>query len=404
MLDTETRELLNEVKSQLAQSNKIAAAVEQLEEQLRVLPKTIESKIAAIRSVSWDDRGNYRGVFASEDQARAFGLLIMARTNGDFANRAADALKSEFKDVHQRAMDSTADGALIPTEFSTRLQSLFESYGVFEANAFRMPMSSDQEVFMRQTGDPDVFLLSENTDADESEPSFDAITLNAKEWGTYMLYPKTLGEDAAAAVGELIAVSFVRAIAKKADNIGFNGDGTATYFGISGVRQRLVNVNGVDDGGGLVLGSGNLWSELVLADFNQVVGALPQYAADEAAWYCSRMFFYQVMIPAAITEGTATLAELQGRAQMMFLGYPVRFTQVMPVAQANSQVPVVLGNLRQAATVGDRRMVKIDQSEHAAFRKRQVAVLGSRRIAINVHDVGTATEAGPVVGLITASS
>ena len=46
----------------------------------------------------------------------------------------------------------------------------------------------------------------------------------------------------------------------------------------------------------------------------------------------------------------------------------------------------------------------MDQSTEAEFAKRQVVVLGVRRVAVNVHDVGSAEAAGPVVGLITAAA
>ena len=112
MLDQETRELLTEVKSTLAETNKVRAAVQQLEEQMKGVPSTIENKLAAMRRMVFDDRGNYRGVaFGCEEEARGFGLFVLAKTAGD--QRALGALKAEFKDVFQRAFGDAADALLL---------------------------------------------------------------------------------------------------------------------------------------------------------------------------------------------------------------------------------------------------------------------------------------------------
>lgn len=404
-MDNETKQLLTDLRGQLEEGNKIKGAVQQLEQQVKALPGQFEKQLDSVRAAAWDGSGRYRGVFADEKQAKAFGLIALA-----IAGKSSDAqatLKKDFGDTYERAMASNPDasgGATVPIEFSDRMQSLFESYGVFERNAFRMPMSTGQMVFMKQTGDVTVYLLSENTAGSDSEPSFTNVTLTVQDWGSLTLIPKSLNEDSAAAIGELLARSIARAVAKQADKIGFVGDGTSTYFGIKGITPLLKEINGVDDGGGLVLGSGNLWSELTLTDFEALVGQLPSYAHDGAKFYCSRKFYFTVMAKLILGAGGTTAAEIEGRRMQQMLGYPVEFTEVMPTAEANSQVPVIFGDLSQSSTVGDRRMLTIESSTEAEFAKRQIAVLGTRRIAISNHDLGTATEAGPVVGLITADS
>lgn len=396
--------LIEQLRGKIRTIDTLEGAVSQLENQMEGFSRQVgQMRVEGFSARNRDP--SYRGVFESRDQARGFGLLMLAQCAKD--SRAADLLKKDYPGIYEHAMASnpgSSGGALVPSEFVARLLLLVERYGVFERNAMPMPMNEDQMVFYKQDGEMDVFLLSENINASETEPTFSPIELHAKEWGALTLFPRSLDDDALFVIADLIAQSLARAFAKKMDNIGFLGDGTSTYFGVKGIIQRLLDVNGVDDGGGLVLGSGNLWSELTLADFEKVMGALPQYAADDAQWYCSRAFFFTVMVKLMLASGGVTAAEIEGRRRPMFLGLPVEITQVMPSAEANSQIPAVLGDLRKAATVGDRRRMSIDQSTHYKFAARQVAVLGTRRVAVNVHDVGTDTEAGPVVGLITQSS
>ncbi len=389
---------------------KMQKSIEQLETEFKSIHDDLDQKIAKVRRTSWDVHGRYRGVFDNEEQARAFGAFCLSLATGldsptdKLAARAAEVLKKDYPDLHTRAMDSATDGALIPPEFSSRLVRLVEQFGVFEANAFIMPMNGDSLTFLRRTGGLNVFLVGENTAGTESQPSYGNVTLNAKEWGTLTFVPRTLEEDSFAVIGELIAVEVAQAFAEKTDDIGFNGDGGSASFGVVGVRERLKQVNGVDDGGGLVLGSGNLYSELTLDDHEKVMGILPTYAAVNAKWYCSRLYFFTVMARLMLAAGGVTAGEIEGRRRLLFGGDPVEISQKMPRAQANSQICVLYGDLRQAATVGRRRGVMIESSRDYKFAERQITYLATARKAINVHDVGDANNAGPIVGLITAAS
>lgn len=163
---------------------------------------------------------------------------------------------------------------LVPQEFSSRLKVLVETYGAFARNAYRMPMNSDLLTFPKQVGELDVYLLEEGVEGEKSSPRLVMVNLTAKEWGALTYYPITLGEDSAVLVGELVARSMARAFAKKSDEIGFNGDGSKDSFGILGIVPKLVQINGTDDGGGLVLGSGAAgagWDGLTCTAFLRAV-------------------------------------------------------------------------------------------------------------------------------------
>jgi HK97 family phage major capsid protein len=404
-MDPEIRQIMEQVKAQLAEGNKLKGAVSQLEEQMKGLPATIESKLNAVRSVAWDAQGRYRGLLDSEDDARCFGLLVMAHAGKD--GRAIEALKGEMKSVYERAMGGTTDtgSGLVPIEYARRIQRLVEDAGVWPANAFTMPMSTDQMTFQRRTQGLTVFKTGRNVAATASDLGFDTVNLNADEWNALAIYPKSLDADAAGALGELVMMEIVQAFAQSLDTVGFGGDGTPDSLDVFGIINRLLTINGVDDGGGLVLGSGNLWSELVLADFETAAGRLPGYAHGNAKWYASIPFFFGVMVKLMLAAGGVTAGEIEGKRRPLFLGYPVELVNYgMPKVQGNSQVPALFGDLRLSSTHGVREQLTIDQSGDVKFIERQVAVLGTQRHAVNNHSLGNATDAGAVVGVITQSS
>lgn len=393
------RELVDEVRTQ-------RDAIVQLEHDVRSQQQAIERRVQRalqhVRETSWDGAGKYRGVFDSEDEARSFGLLMLSRrADPREAERATKMLQKEMPSA-TRAMDSVSDGALIPTEFSSRLKRLVEAYGAFVRNAFRMPMNSDTLTFLKQTGELTVFLVGENQAGGTSDPKFANVTLNAREWGTLTYVPRTLEEDSAPEVGELIARSVAHAFAKKADDIGFKGDATSTYFGIQGVIPKLQSIDG--GAAGLVEGSGSSWSDLTLHDFEAAAGTLPEFAGRmEPKWYCSRKFYWTVMVKLQLAAGGVTASEIEGRRERIFMGDPVEFVQSMPRSSAADQVPCLYGDLREAATIGDRRQLSVEESRDYKFAERQMTYLGTERIAISVEDVGNSENAGPIVGLKTQS-
>jgi len=400
-MDTETRELLTEVKTQLTEANKVKGAVAQLEEQMKGLPNTIENKLAAVRRMVFDDRGNYRGVaFGSEEEARGFGLFVLARTAGD--QRALGALKAEFKDVFQRAFGDDPDAAnTVPVEYSSRVQRLVEEFGVFARNAFRMPMSSDSLTFQRRKSGLTVYKTGHNTAATGSEPAFETVNLNADEWNTLTLYPKALGEDSAVAVAEMVALEIAQAFAEAIDNYGFTGDGTPANLDVFGITTRLMAINGVDAGGGLVLGDGNAWSELTIDNFLAMKGQAR--FVREGKFFCSSEFFWTCIAGLIMDAGGRTMMETSRGPVLAFLGSPVEITPSMPRSEGNSQIACLYGDMRLSSTHGVRRELTIEQDTSVKFIERQVAVLGTQRHAISNHTLGDATTAGPMVGLITAA-
>jgi HK97 family phage major capsid protein len=50
--------------------------------------------------------------------------------------------------------------------------------------------------------------------------------------------------------------------------------------------------------------------------------------------------------------------------------------------------------------MGERRGITVKTSEERYFEYDQIAIQATERVDINVHDVGDATTAGPIVALI----
>lgn len=298
---------------------------------------------------------------------------------------------------------SITGGYLIPVEFDQEMIDLRERYGVFRENARVRTMRGDKLTRSRRTTGLTAYFASEAVAATESEKNWDQVELSAKKLMTYSRISSELAEDALIDVADDLMQESAYAFAAKEDDCGFNGDGTSTYGGIVGARQRLLDIYTASGGVGLIVGSGSTYSTLALVDFNKLVGALPEFAErPDTAWYVSKFFWGYVMVKLANAAGGVTKEEINGKNMRVFQGYPVHISQKMPKTTASGQVCCLFGSLALASDFGDRRRNSFSMTEHRYHETDEIGVRGTERFDINNHSFGDSSEAGPVIGLVTA--
>lgn len=375
------------------------------------LPKTNDIKVG--------DSAAKSNLSDTEYKSLVTGLFV-----GGLTNEAARAKYQEVTGVdyktHTQGNDATG-GIFVPTETSSLIISLKESYGVFRRNSRVEPMGSESIRIFRAGDDVTAFWGSELGTNTASDMSFDAVTLNAKKMLAYAIISDELIMNSTQNLGLRFAESVARQFAKKEDEAGFNGDGTSTYGGVLGLDGKFKKLV-VDGGGtwttdadkskaaGVQVLTGNLWSEAVIGDFLTGKAKLPTYALTGAKWYFSKQAFAATAERLAYATGGATAAELSGSFGQRFLGYPVEYVDVMPSADANSQICAYFGNLAQASSFGDRMTTAIRQDASVGFQTDTVHVKATQFIDINVHDIGnysataSARVAGPVIAFASINS
>ncbi len=357
------------------------------------------------RSVPRARLQNFKGE-RSQERAHAFGTWILGAVMGNAYAR--EQCQRNGWMVLNRAQNESVNekGAyLVPDEFGNELVNLIEEHGVFRRNAKVVPMSSDTRSDPRVTGRLSATFVAESTSTTEQEMDFDRISLVARKTMVLVDFSSEVSEDSTISIGDTLAGEAARAFAELEDDCGFNGDATSTYGGIVGVREKLKGVSGtIANIKGLQVGTGNAYGELTLDDFAKTVARLPSYARKGAKWYMSLHLYWNVIVPLLLDAGGATIGEIEaGRGDRLF-GIPIEYADKMPHTEANSQVCAIVGDLAMAASFGDRRMYRISISDQPRFKQDDWTLKATSRWDINVHDVGNTTEAGPIVGLITAAA
>lgn len=343
----------------------------------------------------------------AEHRAHRFGQWVLA---GPMGNRGATQWCQQNGVMLSRAAQvesiNEKGGYLVPTEFGDDIVQLMERYGVFRQHAHIVPMSSDRRTDPVLNGELNSQFIGEMADGTDQDLDFGLISYTAKKQMVLVPFSSEVSEDSAISIGDTLAEAAARAFAKKEDLCGFIGDATSTYSGMIGITEALKSVDASPANiAGLQVGSGNAYSELALVDFEGVVGRLPDYGdIGNAKWFVSRKFYFSVMVK-LLLSGTPTATEIEDARNRKFLGYDVVFSQVMPSTEANSQVCAIFGDLSQGSRLADRRTFTIAIDESLLFRKDALLFRATSRFDINnSFGVGDTTNAGPIVGLITAAS
>lgn len=307
--------------------------------------------------------------------------------------------------------DTTGSHVFVPTEFGMDLILLRELFGTARRLLNVVPMSSDKKTEPRQLSGLTAYFVGENAAGTESSMSHDNVTLVAQDLMTLARISRQLDMDSVISWADKLVREIAYSFASKEDDCAFNGDGTSTYGGITGIRAKLDTLT-AGTAPGLILGAGNAYSELTLANFESMLGALPQFGETPSTRFVShKTFYYTVMVKLVNAAGGTTGTEIvNGRRMPMFMGYPVEFCQKYPSTAANSQIPVTFGDHSLAAMFGDRARDEIAFSDQATiggesmFERNQIGVRGTERFDVVVHDFGTNAVAGPIVGLEMAGS
>ena len=361
------------------------------------------SRVTSLKNFKGESGGR-----KADERAYRFGKWIAAAIGGvKSAEQYCKDHGIELK-AHNEGTN-TSGGYLVPTEFSNDMIDLREQYGVIRRIAKVVPMASETKLVPRRKTGLTAYWVGEAVAATESTKGWDQVQLVAKKLACLALYSSELNEDSMIAIGDDLAGEIAYQFSYTEDNCAINGDGTSTYGGITGIRQKLLDVNAtIANIKGLTVatgtGYGTNYNSIFLSDFHKVMGTLPLYARGGARWLVSAFFYDSIMAKLQTAAGGNTVANIAAGGQQMFLGYPVELSQVMPVTSAVNQVCALFGNFGQSVFFGDRRNMTLAYSTDYKFAEDQIAIKGTERIDIVVHDVGDTTVGGPVVGLVTASS
>lgn len=377
------------------------------------VPATARKALSNLTAFS-DERE--AGGFSREEKAYRFGQFALAKASRDLPSiynfRDATRFCHEqglLRNSHfEGGSDTSGSHIFVPEEFGSDMIKLREEFGAARKLCKMVPMSSDTRTDPRWVSGLTSSFTGEGSAASESSMVHQTVRLTAKKMTCLSTYSSELDEDSVMDFAQTLQTEMAYSDALKEDQCLVDGDGTSTYGGIRGLKSQFATTT-IGTAPGYRDATGTTWGAITLTDVITLISVVPVYAQAGMQFLCSSQFYYQVMVPLLNAAGGVTGTELQnGFRKPMFQGIPVMFSQVMPIVTATSGIMVMLGRFDLSTSFGDRRRQTIEFSREATigstnlFESDLVAVKSSQRIDINVHSIGSNSEAGPVVALATA--
>lgn len=294
-------------------------------------------------------------------------------------------------------------GFLVPNDLEAEIIRLRYEYGIAASECDVRMMSSDTKDIVKEVGDPEAAWLAVSGTASEraavTETDFDYanIRLVANKMGLLVRYSSEIDEDAFLDMANELTERLARAFAKTEDKTLFLGDASAGYGGFTGICPAALA------GAVYTFPAGILtYAAMTLAHFNAIVSKVADYADENCKWYVNKRLFAGAMAPILDAAGGnlgVDIANGSGRKLRRFLDYEVRTSAVFPKGTSSlaSAYVGVFGDIRQGAIMGQRRGLRLAISDQRYFDTDEIAIRGTARAAIYVHEVGTSTDCGSLV-------
>lgn len=353
-------------------------------------------------------RGYKPGVFDSPEMAHRCGQWLKAHFGDAHARQwCRDHLGAEYRDMGGQV--NSLGGALVFEDFSNTIIRLVEKFGV-AMNVFQnVTMSSDTLLVPRRLTGVTSYWLGENSTITTSDPTATMVQLVAKKLACATKVSNELLADNAVSVATWLAQEYATSLSAAIDDAAFNGTGTSSYGGIRGLAQ-------IDDGTHTAsvqsAASGNTTvAALDIDDYLACLAKLPRYAIGTSAWYMHPSVYHNSVQRMMLSSGTAgsgtigalaggnTAANLAQGTPNTFLGLPVVWVLKMTAAPTSGNIAAYVGDLSLAGIMGIKSDMQVASSVDRYFEADQTAFRAIQRLDINVHSLGSTTEAGPVVAL-----
>lgn len=331
------------------------------------------------------------GVLARRE-AELIGNAVLAEfsPNKGVQKKAAEALKRIDPDyAEQRATGLTdATGQILsPTVLEDKIVSTLLEHGIFTADAETVPMSGDSQVWPIDKTEFTVGYPELGVAPPEGAFSLQGGELNATTWAVYILFPKSLEQDAVVALGNLVARRSINAISKAADVNGFDGDGSIGTAKITGALRSLNVQNHA------MPATKTAFADLTLNDLIQAQEE-EHDRVEEATWYMHKSV-RGIIRQLEDTAGRLLIRSgLERGAPSELLGDPIRLVKTFPKRSqtAVGRSFILHGQLGQSHRWGVRQGIEIERSEHYKFPERLVAILVTGRFGISENQPDSVTK------------
>jgi HK97 family phage major capsid protein len=327
-------------------------------------------------------------VFRSSEKAEQFGAFVVRRMFGAspvyndlIPQRTREMGESVVKDLDPTVAGSGVE--LVPNLFMGDLVANMEAVGILFPMCDRVPLATTgQTTWPKLTGELTAYPTAVAAQIQKSAPAFDTISMTPVKWAALSPVPNEFfrNPQLLAALGQRLALLIIRAMGYAFDNALVNGDGTAAYGGIMGIRNDAT-ISAVTAAAHASLATYDG------TDVSKVIAGMAKDYVTDPYWLMS-LSSERTLRALKSTNGGPLYQQGANGEPNSIDGYPYKICQRFPAAAAstNSVKWGAFGDLRLAYYFGMLGGIEIAQSEHARFEQDVTVVRGMAHVDAALKD------------------
>jgi HK97 family phage major capsid protein len=303
----------------------------------------------------------------------------------------------------------TVGGFLAPEVFDGAVLTVRETVGAYRQRAEVRRSQSVSQIRPRRSGGATASFVAEGAQIPESSLTLDAIQPNLRKLAVLARMSSELLEDSAPDLAEFVASEIGYAFAAVEDDVGFNGDASSTYSGISGLSTKLTGTRSAI----AAASTHNTFLTLDSTDVANLMSGVLATAIPSAAFYVSNLAYAQTLCRlAAVSGGLTATKRPDGTIDASYLGFPVIFSGKLPNTSSSlaGKPMLFFGDLSKTSTLVERQSQTVLAITHdRALDADQVLIRGTERIdvinhmgtpAANLSSGSTGADLAPVAMLV----
>ena len=284
---------------------------------------------------------------------------------------------------------TTEGGFLVPDEFSDEILAFarLQSFALQDCRIW--PMSTDVRRVPAENAKVSVTWTAEESDATESEPTFNEVVLTAKRLDAFSIASNELLQDSAVDIVSYLTEIFAEAVGQELDNKVLNGTGDPW----SGVLTAAAGFSVV------MASTLTNFSSITADNLLDMIGKIPQEAEDGAKFYFHKTILTFIQKLKAATTGEYLFSPI-GVAGIPanIWAYPYVRTPKGPSTTGANTAFVAFGNMRHFALGRRLQSMTLDVDPYGLFKSNRTQFRIVNRFA------GSIGLANAFCRLITAAS
>lgn len=271
----------------------------------------------------------------------------------------------KLKEMTTDATGSPYAGYIVDRELNAEIQHLIEEYGVARREMTNLTLSKNSYLTNELVTDITVYWVDEGSAISSSQVVLGQNTLELKKLGVIASMTRELIED-----GEIDLMSFVgrrvaEGFSEAEDEMAFNGDGTSTYGGFTGLLKKTnTSVN-------IVTLTDSTYSSLDFDDLLDMITATPNSARRNGKFYMHTSIMNMLRQKKKNSEANNyAFQEPSMSGPVTIWGKPVVEVEVMPELSETAVNTgfVIFGDLRSGCVFGQKGGMAVDQFTGGTIR------------------------------------